>query len=359
MWPPRIVVAGTVILALMLASVSFMLPSRASINPEFYSDLAATIFLAVLSIGAGVLYLMGLRGFTLAFKKTYYLLCFAFVLQALGSLVYPLSIYITSWANPSSDIIGEIPAVIGAVCIYIGMLQFARLLDVRTNAARPVVVGAILIVLEIIFWFMPHRHIYGGDLSLQLDYALVVVEFVFTVLVISITWRIREVANASYRRSLGWLLAGFATGTLAMVFFRSFVYITYPSWATQALAVIPYALGAFLLLGSGYSFNALSRRPVKQVYTDNATFDSLVYLASLASDPRKVDPILDGLRTVSAGHNSANPSFSPVERQKLRVVYQGLLAYLTTKEPLRSFNSNELQTRLKERFDWTDGALAN
>lgn len=67
--------------------------------------------------------------------------------------------------------------------------------------------------------------------------------------------------------------------------------------------------------------------------------DCIVYLASLISEPRSVDGVLDKLRAVTA--RSAEPTTQ--DEEVLRAVQKELEDYLLHKERLRSFTSQSLQ----------------
>ena len=69
------------------------------------------------------------------------------------------------------------------------------------------------------------------------------------------------------------------------------------------------------------------------------------YAASLDSNPRAIDPILDRVRAITANLSPGQSVSSEQENSLLRVYLQ-LEAYLGTKEPLRTFPREELRKRL-------------
>jgi hypothetical protein len=74
--------------------------------------------------------------------------------------------------------------------------------------------------------------------------------------------------------------------------------------------------------------------------------DRIVYLASLVSEPRSVDPLLDKLRYITAG----GAQLSPQDVQTLGSIQTELEEYLIHKERLRSFTSESLHTNLERHF---------
>lgn len=74
-----------------------------------------------------------------------------------------------------------------------------------------------------------------------------------------------------------------------------------------------------------------------------------MYAASLASNMQLIDPILDGLRSITA-RLQPGETLTKADQAALGDVYLKLERYLTKQEPLRSFTAAELRTRLYNRF---------
>jgi|GEM_PF-1140342 len=72
--------------------------------------------------------------------------------------------------------------------------------------------------------------------------------------------------------------------------------------------------------------------------------DMVAHAASLASNPRDIDPLLDRVRTITSGV-SASMKDMP-EDQQLVDVYLRIERYLTTDEPIRIFHKEELRRPL-------------
>ncbi len=74
-----------------------------------------------------------------------------------------------------------------------------------------------------------------------------------------------------------------------------------------------------------------------------------MYLASLASDPSAIDPIMDDVRVITS---FLNPGELPHQRDiaKLATVYFRLEEYLTQREPLRAFTKDDLRQKVISRF---------
>ena len=82
---------------------------------------------------------------------------------------------------------------------------------------------------------------------------------------------------------------------------------------------------------------------------NSSAADAITYLASLASHPKDVDPMLDTLRQVSA-HQPKSGLLSDQDQLALAGVYQKLLRYLVEQEPLRAFTRDELVAKVRNHF---------
>lgn len=77
--------------------------------------------------------------------------------------------------------------------------------------------------------------------------------------------------------------------------------------------------------------------------------DVVMYLASLASNPREIDVVMDAVRRMTA-QGQGKGATSPQDTQKLQEVQKQLETYLVTKEQVRTFTHEDLQERIERRF---------
>ncbi len=80
-----------------------------------------------------------------------------------------------------------------------------------------------------------------------------------------------------------------------------------------------------------------------------SAIDVVAYAASLASNPKTIDPILDTFREVTS-HVKPNQALSAADQTALATVYLQLEQYLTTKEPIRAFTAAEIRQRVEARL---------
>lgn len=79
--------------------------------------------------------------------------------------------------------------------------------------------------------------------------------------------------------------------------------------------------------------------------------EAILYLASLASNQRQIDIILDPLREITARQEFKKDSPTPDDNAKLRPIFDEVVGYLTTREKVRAFTPEDLELRLQDRFE--------
>jgi len=91
---------------------------------------------------------------------------------------------------------------------------------------------------------------------------------------------------------------------------------------------------------------------------DKRLIASIVYLSSLASESKTVDPMLDTLRSVTARWDLKAP-LSENDRTSLQKLIMDLKYYLVHRDPLRSFTIEELDERLTEELEGNNEKLSS
>jgi hypothetical protein len=120
----------------------------------------------------------------------------------------------------------------------------------------------------------------------------------------------------------------------------------------------PFLLAGFSFLRAGYAMGLakyVTGTDATQASTkgDDLMFiESITSTAELASRPEDIDPILDGLRRVTAtmGTDTAAAQLTSEQRTELVHVYERLETYLVSSDPLRTFTRQELRARLAPAF---------
>ncbi|HET8670022.1 MAG TPA: hypothetical protein VFM05_05175 [Candidatus Saccharimonadales bacterium] len=89
-------------------------------------------------------------------------------------------------------------------------------------------------------------------------------------------------------------------------------------------------------------------------HNDRQIIDEIIYLASLVSEHRAVDPILDVLRAVTATMQPNMP-LPEADRARILEAKQALEAYLMHQDPVQTYTREELERKLRDKFG-SDGA---
>ena len=82
---------------------------------------------------------------------------------------------------------------------------------------------------------------------------------------------------------------------------------------------------------------------------DRRLIDTIVYLASLVSNQRDVDPLLDGMRVITASAKPDAP-LADQDRSTLQKIRDQLESYLINRDPIRTFTKESLELRTQEYF---------
>lgn len=348
----RFIILGVLVVAGAAASIPFVLPSDSA--PEAFTSAAAlTFFFSVLGLGAALLFALGLQGFKTAFKKAYAFLVIGLVIHALALLVIPIFVMYTPYFGTGvTNLAGDLPYLVGTVLIFIGLYHFAKLLEVRTWLTSPWLVVGLAGGLSFLSWALPHVTPGEPEVAFDLIHSILWLECIVTLQSVLLLAKVRQTASLIYSRALAWLLAALVCNLLAGTLYLSLDYFWLPvSAASQAMYEIvgaAYACCNLLFIAVGYSFNRITRAPAKQQKSGSA-LDVVAYVASLASQPKHIDPLLDPLRTLTAAYTTGQ-ALRPKDRQKIAAIYQSLEDYLVTKEPLRTFSRPQVQQLIQHKF---------
>lgn len=81
---------------------------------------------------------------------------------------------------------------------------------------------------------------------------------------------------------------------------------------------------------------------------DHALIDRITYIASLASESKVIDPMLDSLRKITSAWKGDEPLENP-DRTQLSNLESDIKEFLITRDPLRSFTSEDLEDHIRLR----------
>ena len=359
MFKVRLFALAVIIIAFALAAVASFLPLPQQITPEEASTLRSTIsfltFLQVITLGITGLFLIGLKGFKTAFKRSYYFICLGQIIGVATAVAVYSGVYISSYTYPEVEvvatIIGFVIAIISASFIFTGIRYFAHLLRVQASALSPYVVLPLLIIVMAGVWlFSPYIPIAVSELLFHLQIMLMAAYSLLTLLLGIAILQVRQITGVRYRRPLAWFAAYllFTGSAVAISILSEFIGLN-PLF--QQGIFLLYIISTMTLVCAGLSFNKITRQREISQFNNSSAIDLLTYMASYASSPQDIDVILDEMRAVTAAKSKDNAAYSSRDIHKLINVYRGLENYLITKEPLRIFTKDSLRAMLSERFD--------
>lgn len=347
-----------VVMAFALAAAANLLPIPQQLSPTEASSLRSTVafltFLQVVTLGITGLFLIGLKGFKTAFKRSYYLICLGQGMGILTTIAVYSGVYISSYTRPEIEavgtIIGFLFALVSAGFIFVGFRYFARLLRIRPWALSLRIILPALAALMGGLWLIPPLvPIEVSEVLLHLEVMPMAAYSLLTLFLGIAVLQIQRAAGIRYHRALAWFAAYLVLISIAVAV-SALSGFTGRSPSFEQGIFLLHIVSIMALVNAGVSFNKITRQTEKAQLTDASAIDLLTYLASYASNPRDIDPILDDLRTITA---TSGKEYSADDMQKLIKVYRKLEDYLTTKEPLRVFTRENLRNMLLERFDTT------
>jgi hypothetical protein len=80
-----------------------------------------------------------------------------------------------------------------------------------------------------------------------------------------------------------------------------------------------------------------------------SALDVVTYIASLASEPRAIDPLLDPMREIGSRTEPGKP-LSDADQTALAEVCRRIQLYLVQQDPLRTFDQASLREKIIHKF---------
>jgi len=348
-----IVWAGTVCTVVLGAIAAIVTWQRGA---AFGVTMAFSVMATVFNLLAVPFFLWGVRRFSAGLQRAYWVLCIGIGAFGVAQIQLPLvNLFNWGWWINSGGVAA--PYLVGVIGIFWGMRRFAALLG--TTGVWTSVPWALLatVVMSGIGAVLPHVGTGQNEAAFDVALALSICNSVFITFAAVAAFGIRTKIGATYKHSMSWLCAA-----LAVVSFAGWHYtivqmtMTTGDWYYDYSAnIVPFVVGAVLLMAAGYAFDMLSSAALPAVKTDGGDrveLEAVLYAASLVSRPTDVDVILDAVRDLTS-HLAPGQALSTADRENLLQVYGKLEAYLAHSDPLRTIAPPELRHMLQERFGWS------
>lgn len=352
--------------ALTAAAISKALPVPDHNTPvSFYAYMGATAALAVLYLGASLLFLLSLRGFTKTLRRSYGFICFGFTLFGLAFLQLPLQVYGGSVQKLFQS--GQLAAgffFVALLTLIIGMRQFAALFGVRGLATKWWFIIVPPLVLAGLYAMLPHFPTATPEFRFDAANAFDVINGWVDAMMIVQLVQIKKIAGVQYTRALAWMIISFVLQLAAV---SGYLIAVLPlgdkAWfLVGAVPLIPLIMAGLSLVTSAHNFSKITAeasdpslklitarnffgRPLRQPVSGTSgpsSVDIVIFAANFASQPRDIDQLLDTVRVMTSRMREGT-QLTPEDEGKLRETYLAIENYLLTREQARTFTKQSLR----------------
>lgn len=352
---------GIILLALLLSYLAYLVPAGVTATHPMADRwrMAIATLLTSLCLGAAIEFLLNLKAFKAGMRRAYRTLAVAIILLSLGFMQFPivglLSLWDSWWVNGGGAML---PFIITGGLMYAAMRRFGRLLHLsgfllsfkKIMAAT----GLAAIAIGVVASFAVQHDVAGTDVYI----AAVGWTGAFILCAALITRKIIKGIGKEYQVVMRRLEAAFIILALACAHesvTSLFVAFGDP-FVDYGIFMWPFVLGGVQLAFAGQAFSRVGvydkkAEPgmVREGLSDSDYLDSITNIASLASRPEEIDPILDDMRKITAAL-APGASLSAEDKKELVKVYVRVEEYLVQNDPLRNFSVDELREYSQPAF---------
>ncbi|HSX01204.1 MAG TPA: hypothetical protein VLF67_03085, partial [Candidatus Saccharimonas sp.] len=276
------------------------------------TNTALSVVVALLSGIAAWLLAWGVSSFKRTFQRAYTYLYIGIIIFGFAQAQYPIASYL-NLGDWYLDGFISIPYLVAALCIFGGIRSFARLLNIHTHWASWWVVSLTAVAGMAVVAVLPHGPSDFPWIPLAAGNALAMLDCVFMTFAVVTILYVRHIIAKLYDDALLWLAIAFGVNVFAGLHFIviNLLFARYSNWYFQdSMAVLPFFLGAILLVRAGYAMVLVNDAVTAQATATSGRvpapgaalpiIDIIVYTAGLASKPREIDQPLNVLRSITA-----------------------------------------------------------
>lgn len=260
---PRYYPWVVVIVGIVMALLSLTLPEpKGMVWPEFHITFAVNCLQTALFVGAGWMFVLGVRNFRYRLRVAYGLLAFGLVLYGIGQIQLPvfqlLNLYKTPWVQYGGI---QVPYLVGGMLVVAGVQQFAAILGVRGfSVGWGKTIGVIMAVGALGILIQPTAKALilnpGGVSSwpTRLIVAIGIAEFIVATIVFFL---IRGKIGASYVNAMAWSFIAMAGMVIAASQVFVLQIVGFGWWFESGPFAVVYLLAGVLLVRAAYAFNLI------------------------------------------------------------------------------------------------------
>ncbi len=311
----------------------------------------------VLFVGAAITFLRGLKVFKTDLRTAYRLMAYgimAFSAALIQLVIWGMGdLWESAWAASGS---GLLPYLVTAGLIYIGARKFAKLLNIKSLLRSFWLVFAVTLLVAVGMYFAAVEWV-TYDLE-GTDIYIAVGAWCSSYLLVSaiLAYKIYKSIGMYYQNAMRWLFIGLAALSAAAWHetINTFWFNNGDAYTDFGWYLIPWVLTGLVLVAASYQFRRLpelasGKAGSKDEASDQDYITSILAVSQLASRPQEVEVIMDGLRSVTVDLEPGK-KLTVSDKQQLVKTYRQLEAYLTNKDPLRTFSKEEILGRVSPTF---------
>jgi hypothetical protein len=305
------------------------------------------IYAGVYASAAGIL-LWSISGFRSGLRIAYILLLTGVML---GAIIHGIEAPAQQfhWTDQSWYIDAQrVAYTFGPLLIYLGARKFGRLLQIKavSTSAWFAVLGGLLVAF-IAGYILGDLHGIGHFEAGASTF--------FLWLQILAVWTLVQVwrqTSRIYQPSMHWLAWAIGLNVLGEVQFVVSEFL--PQVFLQLTMTVSFLSGAIMLFKSALEFHKLHGKSLQELSTINKLEDSIdiiTYIASLASNPRAIDPLLDEFRVLTASLDNGKQALNSAQQATLYKIYVSLEDYLTEKDAVRTYQRSVLREFIAKKLE--------
>lgn len=253
------IVIGTVGLGLFAAAASLAMQPPAGWGgtlAEFHFPLAADIFMALIHIGAALLFILSLSAYKAKLRLAFAGIVLGILLTGLGTVQLPLLDAFDMWSSVyvSSGIIA-LPFLLSGLAYYFGASSIGRLVGEKSIVTNRLAVIFAAIALSLLSTLLPHAQTSTPEMTYDVTSSIYVWILVLCVAAAIVFLRVKTRIGAHYKTVMAWLslaLLSSAACVVVAILDRLF-YDDVRSPLTLLLNIVIVVAG-FVWLKAGYTF---------------------------------------------------------------------------------------------------------
>ena len=361
----RFIIWGTLLTTLLLSGLALTLPTPLDWPTDginFHQQFIINIFMACTHIGGATLFLANLDVYKKALRRAYIILSIGTLFIGLGTLQIVTITLFGGWDAPYSKSGATVlPFFLSGVILYASVRAFARLVGVTHPLAKVRIALPLIFTLTALTVFLPHaNNPKFTEAAYDVFVILSIWPALFMVTAAIVLVKIRSAIGTLYVPAITWLTRALIFGGVVFFYlaFYTLVDTGFNPYLT-ALSNTISVLSGFLWIRAGYAF-ALTKyfnrnipllrflvgaTAISGAGSIHTVVDMVTNAASLASNSRDIDPMLDKMRSITA---ALQPGQSPTgdSYKTLIATYLQIEEYLVTKEVIRSYTRSELRSLL-------------